>query len=222
MKLVSSVGGRATQTFSPDEVRGERTTHIPEVVQAMQEKYDFTNHTDLKQAGTAGMKFERGRLKLNNDEIWIENFDVYNDGFIAVCRSTDDADTVLNDAIEWAVERFGMRRPARWPLRTHTSWLVVDFEEAAASIVAKFSKIQKLIKSSYQEAYGNELPFDLARIAFNVDPKLVPQYTNTEFSIDRRGGEAYAANRFFCMAPLKTRAHLELLGKLDTVLAEKS
>lgn len=218
MKLITSISGRSTQTFSPDDVRGERQPYLPQVVEHFLGRYNFIDLPNLKDAGSQGIKFGRGRLERGNESIAIEHLDVFNDGIVAICSNTADADIVLDDAINWSIETLAMRRPRVMSPRTYTSWIVVDFDEPIASVVSKFINVQSLIQRSFEDAYGQQHPFDLLRIGFNVDPRLVPQYTNTEYSIDRRGGASYAENRFFCAAPLKNEQHIAYLEKLEQIL----
>lgn len=221
MNLISALNGRSTQLFSLDEVRSERPPYLPEVIDRFLSRYGFVDRPDPRNAVDQGIKFVRGRLKKNDETISIESLDIYNDGIVVVCSNTTDADVVLDDAIEWGMQAFGMRQPIQMPPRTYMSWLVVDFEESAvASIVSKFSRIQNLIQSSFESAYGQRHSFELFRIAFNVDPKLLPPHTLTDYSIDRRGGVSYSEDRFFCGAPLQTKQHVEFLESFEKILAQ--
>ena len=157
-------------------------------------------------------------LSVNNGQISIENLDIYNDGIVATGRDTTDAEVVLEDAIEWGFETFGLRRPRTILPRTYTSWIVVDFDEPIGLLFAKYDEIRRQIAKSFKDAYGQMLDFQMQRVAFNVDPQTVPQYTQTDFTIDRRGGAAYSLNRFFCLAPLKTEAHVALLERIEGTL----
>src|SRR5882672_4165042 len=102
--------------------------------------------------------------------------------------------------------------------RIFTSWLVVDFEEPIARMISKFEEVRELIVESFEHGYGQRLDFQMQRVAFNVDPMSLPPFTNTEFTIDRRGGTPYSLNRFFCTAPLRTEAHIELLERIEATL----
>lgn len=218
MKLISSLHGRALQLFVADEVRGDRNVYWPQFVELVNARYGFLKHSDLGTASEKGIKFENGRLLTDRHQIGIENLDIYNDGIVATGRNTSDAEVILNDAIEWGFEAFGLRRPQRVAPRTYTSWLVVDFEEPIARMFSKLEELRDLMATSFEQGHGVRLDFQMQRVAFNVDPLSVPPFTNTEFTIDRRGGSPYPLNRFFCTAPLRTEAHITLLERIEATL----
>ena len=169
-------------------------------------------------APQVGIKFENGEFTIDGAHVSIENLDIYNDGIVATARNTSDAEAILDDAIEWGMETFGLRRPEKMLPRTYTSWVVVDFEEPIAQLFSKFDNLRTLITKSFEETYKRTLDFQMQRIAFNVDPQLLPPYTQTDFAIDRRGGSPYSLNRFFCSAPLKTDSHIALLEGIEATL----
>lgn len=218
MKIVSVLKGRAMQIFAQDEVRPERDIYLPQFVELVMSKYGFLRHSSLAEAGDKGIKFEQGRLAHTDGDIAIENLDFYNDGVVVICRDTELAEIVLDDAIEWAIRTLAFRRPKVMPQRTYASWIVVDFDQQIGRIFEKFGNLQALIASSYERAYGDKLNFEMLRVAFNVDPRTLPPYTNTEYTIDRRGNATYDLERYFCTAPLRTAKHLDFLNELEATL----
>jgi hypothetical protein len=219
VKVISSMHGRVMQIYVADEVRGPQDFYWPQVVQLINERYGFLKHSDLATAAASGIKFEAGRfLTAQGAQISIQNLDIYNDGIVVICRDTSDAELVLEDATAWGFETFKLRHPKTVLPRTYTSWLVVDLDKPIANMLAKFSEVRRLIATSYEAAYGTALDFQMQRVAFNVDPKTVPQFTQTDFAIDRRGNTAYSLNRFFCTAPLKTEGHIALLQQIERTL----
>ncbi|UYN96678.1 MAG: hypothetical protein KIT25_07035 [Enhydrobacter sp.] len=216
MKLVSSLHGRAMQGFNPDEARSHQSTYLPTAVDMIKARYGFLTNSDLRTSADAGVKFQSGRLQRQGEaEIAIENLDVYNDGLLVVCRTTTEADIVLDDVISWGQLAFQVRQPASPPPRLYSSWLVVDFDEPIAKLVAKFAIMKGLITAAHERAYGMKLDFQFHRVSFNVDPSTLPLHTFTDYAMDRRGGAPYALNRFFCTAPLKTEEHIQLLSEIE-------
>jgi hypothetical protein len=43
---------------------------------------------------------------------------------------------------------------------------------------------------------------------------------NADFAIERRAGEPYSSNRFFCTAPMRTEAHVRVLGLIETAMRD--
>jgi hypothetical protein len=135
------------------------------------------------------------------------------------CRSSSDGDAVIDDAIEWAITSFGLRRPTTIIPRVYTSWLIVEFASSTSALFRNFATLQKLIADTHEEANGKRLDFEVAKLSIMSDPKDLPQHTNTEYLFDRRAGAAFTENRFFCAAPLRTESHVLLLEKLEGLLA---
>jgi len=208
------------QQFLTDEIRPERSIYLPEVVGLTVHRYGFLKHSDVSVAPEKGIKFENGRLDLGGGaEIAIESLDIFNDGFICVCRDTTDADYVLEDVLKWGMDALKMRAPHTTFPREYSSWLVVDFEKPISSILAKFAELRQLIRESYQRTYKRNIDFELQRLAFAYDPLKGPQSANIGYTIDRRLGAPYEVNRFFCAAPLRTEDHVELLRNIEAILS---
>ncbi|MDP2330964.1 MAG: hypothetical protein Q8M19_09750 [Reyranella sp.] len=219
MKLVTTDSGRVIQLFDSDATRSPRDIYFPQLYDLVGKRYGFLQHSDITEVAEKGAKFRTGKLDLEDGTIGIQHLEIYNDGIIATCRTTDEAEVVLQDAIEWATSTFGLRPPDELKPRTYQSWVIVDFERPMSAMIQKFKDIQSAIATSYAHAYGQHLDFETYRINFKVDPQTVPLHTPTEYVFDRRGGASYALERWFCGAPLKTIDHLGLLDKIEKMLS---
>jgi hypothetical protein len=220
VKLISSTYGRASQRFLLDEVRPQHVSYLPDTIELAVRRYGFLKHSDLSAAAEKGIKFEHGRLDVvDGNPIAIESIDVFSDGIICLCHSTDDADLVLNDFLKWGVESLNMRPPQTKIRRDYASWLVVDFEGGLEPLLAKYTELHQLIRESYERTYETKIDFELQRLAFSNDP-LKGQYVNVGYSIDRRINAPYELNRFFCVAPLRTEDHLKLLQQIERTFAK--
>src|SRR5262249_25671665 len=141
------------------------------------------------------------------------------DGIICVCRHTDDADRALNDFLSWGVEALKMKPPQTIFRRDYASWLAVDFDAQIGLLLARHSQLQRLVIESYERTYETKVDFQLQRIAFSNDP-MKGEYVNVGYSIERRANAPYELNRFFCIAPLRTEDHLELLRQIEATITK--
>jgi hypothetical protein len=219
MEIVSIHRAQVFQRFVPDEVRPEQDIYLPRLYELAREKYGFINASDITKASAEGVKFQGGKVVCEGREIAVESMSVHSDGIIVACRSTSDGDLVVDDAVEWGISFWGWRRPKTIIPRVYTSWIIVDFHSSTSTLFRNFAKLQKLIADAHEEAGGARLDFEVAKLSIAADPKSLPQFTNTEYLIDRRQDTPFSQNRFFCSAPLRTDAHLRLLEKLERLLA---
>jgi hypothetical protein len=106
-------------------------------------------------------------------------------------------------------------------MRGYTSGLIVEFERAAESSLDKLNQINKLLSDAIHSAYGWTYEYNLQRLAFAVDPKLLPQFRQTQFYIERSLNTPYADNRYYSGAPLSTEEHIKLLETIERDLLAK-
>jgi hypothetical protein len=218
VNVVSIEVGRATQILNQDEARPEQNTYLPQVIELARARYGFVGLPNLAETATKGVKFQQGRLLLpSGDAIWIEGLDIYNDGLAVSCRNTSDAEIVLSDAIEWGKTTFGLRQPKNVGPRLYQSFVIVDFKSSTSALISRFAEIQSLLSKAYQAAYSVERTFEVAKLSLMADPTTLGAYAHTEFSFDRRGGQPFGLNRFFCGAPLSTDEHIALLRELENL-----
>ena len=218
MKLIASDTGQVFQRFEPDEVRPEREIFIPQLFALARERYGFLGASDPAAAKDAGAKFRDGCLAIAGRQIAVAALEIYTDGVIVRCRDTNDADVVLDDAIEWLIKTFGVRRPQTTFQRNYQSHLVVEFDGRSA--IHRFEMVAKIMGAAFNAAHPLlKGEFDVQRLAFAIDPALVPPHTTTGFIFERRGQALYSLNRYFCMAPLRTEDHVRLLEEIEKVWA---
>jgi uncharacterized protein YggT (Ycf19 family) len=86
-----------------------------------------------------------------------------------------------------------------------------------------FRKIESLLDSAIPRP---DRPFKAKRLAFGFgDPApllsalSLEAIQNADFLLERRAGEPYAMNRYFSLAPMRTRDHVELMEKIEQMLA---
>lgn len=219
MHIVSIYRAQVFQQFSADDVRPEKDYYVPRLYEEVHRKYRPTGASDITKVSSEGAKFQGGRLEFEGREIVIESLEIYEDGIIVKCRSSADGDIVVDDAIEWAIDTFRLRRPRSSAPRQYISWIIADFDSSTSGMFRNFDKLQRLLSDAYAESRGDRFDFETAKLTFAADPTAIPQFKSAEFTFDRRTGAPFAQNRFFCVAPLRTETHVRLLKDLEGLLA---
>lgn len=216
MKVVTREGGKILDLIPTEELRPARGIFLPDFIAAINARYHFTSSpANLTEAAKSGAKFEFGKFEMKGGSAVIKELSIYSDGFICDAHDTEIAESALDDFIEWATAEFKMQPRQSPPRRTYTSALVCIFEKEIASALGNISQMNKLFSKSLKNAYGWDYKLDVARIACQVDPKDIPQLRNTTFVIERRVQSAFSENRFYCLAPLQTPDHIELLETIE-------
>jgi hypothetical protein len=220
MKVVTKEGGRILDRLSTEELRPAKGIFLPDFIAAINARYKFTSYpTNLMEAAKGGgAKFEYGKFDMDDGPAVIKELSLYSDGLICEAYDTPMADLVLDDFIEWATAEFNMQPRQNPVMRTYSNSLVCIFEKEVESALDKISQMNKLFSKSLKDAYGWDYKVDLARIACQVDPTNIPHLRNTNFVIERRVQSPFSENRFFCLAPLKTDAHIKLLETIEREL----
>jgi hypothetical protein len=220
MNLVSYEFGQALQFIRMDEVRPFSGLYLPDVIRIVAERYRFiTVPTDIATANTTGVKFGTGVISLAGRQIAVTSLGIYNDGLLVETKNTDDADLVIDDLILWAVATFGFREPQKHTPRKHGSNLVVDFDASIDRFLSNFGLVAGLFESAVKAAQGIEIETHLTRLAIGADPQDGLPAKPTTFFIEVRLNTPFAEKRYFSGAPLTSDAHLELLAKIEKVLA---
>src|SRR5437773_462783 len=214
MKYVAADSGQSLQLYQPDEVRPiERGPSIPDFIARTVERYRFAKPPTTLPTDEGPLKFEMGKITVEGTEITINGLDIYRDGIVVNTRHTDESDAVLDDFFGWMIATFGFRDPVNRVSRRYTSAVVVQFDHPLDSFLARFESMQRIVSDAYAQARGERHDFRVAQ--FTLTPDLAePQRDFIRLEI-RRGGPALIDNRFFCTAPLPTRAHLEMLAALE-------
>jgi hypothetical protein len=216
MRLISTEHGQSFQPFIAEEIRPPSGVYLPEVLLGITERYAFAvRPPNYETVVKEGAKYKEGRLVENGKTIAIKDLGFFSDGIIVGTWNTDDSNTVLDDLIAWSTEKFGFREQQTKLTKTYTSSVVVEFEADLDTALETFGHLKKNVSSAMREICGWDVEVKAARIALATDPTTLPQHRRVDFTIERRVGLPYAENRYFSMATLPTRKHIELLEELE-------
>lgn len=216
MKVISNEFGQVLQLLVMDEVRPPGGVYVPDVYDEIQKRYQFAvKPTDLVEAEKSGAKFRVGQFKNKRLTVQIRELGIYNDGIIVQTRDTSSAEAVLEDFIEWAPKKFGLRNPqTKIPIQYATN-VVVEFDPGTDKIIRSFEPIAKTYAAVLKANYEWDHSVRLTRFSFGVDPRDLPSQRNSLFFIERRAQQPYSGNRWFAGAPIKTEQLLEFLVMIE-------
>lgn len=218
MNLIGLELGRVIILFGGEEIRPRQGIPILKAVTAVKDRYQFLSAPDISipisQVEKDGYRFEGGVFEFDGEEVAIRELGIYNDGISVTAYDTSFAEAFLDDFLGWATTSLGLRSFEKAPRRLYRSQLVVEFSKPLAKSLKNFSAIS----AALEDSLGCR-PVDISRIDFAVDPtQLTGSFKPTPFSIERRVNYPYEDERYFCEAPLSTRAHVQVLKSLEAAL----
>lgn len=219
MKLVALEGGRLLDLVAIEEFRPAAGLYWPDLIQAMIDRYKFgIGPKELTEAIKSGVKFEHGKLVSDDDTKLIKEFSIYTDGLIVETSDTDTADLVLDDFFAWATNTFKLRERQNQVQRTYTSAVIIEFAKEIEPALGKLEKVVGMLSAALKDSYGWDYKYNVSRLAYSVDPEEIPHLRNTQFVLERRINVNYSENRYYSIAPIRTRDHLKLLTAIETEL----
>ena len=219
MKIITNEAGRAHQMMVADEVRPTGGYYLTNMIRLISDRYGFSQSPSIEDIQTAAAVFRDGRLVSGTQKMNIQEIGVSSDGIYVTAQDTMTADFILDDLLTWAEQAVGLRPAITKIPRKYDNVAVVEFE---ADIEERLEIFNELI-SSYNEMlarlYNEAVSVSLYQIGFAFDSLEVNLAVNTNFIIERRMRVPFSSNRYFCIAPLKTEMHVELLEKFERALS---
>lgn len=212
MELVSVEGSRVISLVRMQAKAGQ--PFLPHLIAAIASRYNFQKFPVSVEELTGEVRgFRLGQW----NGAQIDDLQVYNDGVIvAAPAETSVNEAFLDDLYGYVTDQFGME-PVYGSVekRLYESAIIVELSTDMDAQLSAFSSVRQQL-SDMVSGYGAEnLDFSGTRIDFNVDYRLPLVRRPINFTLDRRVGEPYSANRWYAMAPLKTADHIKLLSKWD-------
>jgi len=130
--------------------------------------------------------------------------------------STDDGDLFLDEIIADANTQHPESIIRQGPAY-YLSQIEVEMEKPP-DIPSVFYEIGREIDRSLSED-GLILPkFGFSGVTLSIDQYELGILSPAAFSLERRAGFPFSANIFFSQAPVRTKDHLKLLEKLDSII----
>lgn len=217
MKIISNDVGRAQQSFVADEVNPPGGLYLGGAIRLISERYSFGLTPSIEDAQVKGAVFKNGRLVSGSQTTNIQEIGVLNDAVYATAQNTTMADFVLDDLFTWAEHAIGLRPPITKIPRRYGNAAVVEFEANFDGRLNFFDELINSYSGMLTSLYDEDVSVSIHQFGFAVDSSGVKTAINSNFTVERRIGMPFSSNRFFCIAPLKTEMHIELLEKFERI-----
>lgn len=226
MKIISFVNGRTTWLFPVEEFTPAGGANGKEIVARIAAKYNFSHPPEnptREEVEKNGLKFAGGQFKFEEELVSIDEFIAYNDGIVASANTTERTEAFLKDISNFLRKEFAFREITTAIKTINLSTVVVEFEKPLSAVMAGYQAIMEAISNHLNALDDTNFPVELARMDFilNRDPEFRPA-NQSRFMIEKRANTSNAQNRYFSSAPVTTKGHLEILEKMEAVIANRS
>jgi hypothetical protein len=225
MRLIGTESGRVILLFPIEEMRPLRGLVLADSVRLLNERYQFAYPPDLSRwenVQNNPLLFRSGKLEKNGCTLPVAELGIYSDGITVNASSTEEAEEILNDLLDWSKKALGMRELQRSARKRYHSAIVVEFDHDVGKLLSCYAEICSLLSESLKAAYNVENKIRLSRLAFSQDPTTIPPSLPAgELIMERRVNYPYDANRFFCSAHLATKEHVRLLQQIEELTAAR-
>ena len=186
----------ATRTIQLMQVRRPAgSLYLPEAVLKVAQRYSFlkppTAH-DLTEPRES-IAFMVGKF----NDTQINEFRVYQDGFIAEARSNSKIlDAFIDDLFEWSAQEFGLEPLPHIPIeRHHESSIIVRSNKDLMKILKPATPVAEEINKVIAKESFESRPFSPTGFLVGVDPTISgSRRKEGRFLIDRRVGTAFSEN----------------------------
>src|SRR6266851_2219041 len=204
MKVILGALGMVSVRVAGDDVVPERGLLQRDLVQSVGDLYSFAVRPNIPPNAPPQafpiLTFQQGRFVHTDGIFPIQQLVILQNGDLVAAANTDIAELVMNDYIEHLSTQLGFRYKNVPQTRYYASTLVVEFGEDFGNRISELQKILQILTDEMPSA-GNVYHLRSVDFGYN-DP--ITNLTAPEdldrvgFKIERRIGEPYQRNRFFC------------------------
>lgn len=226
MKVILAALGMVSVRVAGDDVVPERGLLQRDLVQFVGDLYGFAIRPNIPpnvppQAFPI-LTFQQGRFVHTDGIFPIQQLVILQNGDLVAAANTDIAELVMNDYIEHLSSQLGFRYRDIPQTRYFSSTLVVEFDEGFGNRIAELQSIFEILTRE-MPSLGNV--YYLRSVDFGYNDPLTTLTTPEDldrvgFKIERRLGEPYNRNRFFCNAATKTSEHIRLLELIEATITK--
>lgn len=214
MKLLAIEMSRLTALFQTTRSAGQ--IYLPLASARLSGRYSFSSAPkSISELTGDRLEFKHGQF---NDNA-IESLEVYNDGIIISSSSdTDFIDEFFSDFCEWISDNLGLSMIKTHSInRIYESSFSFETKKDILKPLEAYSEIAKLVESDLKETTGLEVNYEPSGWVFTSDQTKNPYLKPSIFRIERRAGIEFGLNQFSSAAPLKTKQHINIIEKLESV-----
>jgi hypothetical protein len=219
MQLLSVLNARAVWILPLLDLNPRGRAIGSDLIDWLKKTYDFKKYpssvVDVDQS--QALVFSSGTFEFvdesGNDNRIAVDLSIFNDGLVANTRSaTKDADRFIEQGLKSAVSMFDLEyTPTMVRQKLYLSEVDVKLDRPLSSINPNLQKLGDKISTLL-----NGTSFEVSNIEFARDPRAPWQHAS--FKVERRLNVPLSENRYFCVAPLHTEDHLQLLSEFEQFL----
>lgn len=222
MQVLAVWEARAIAFFDLDELNPGGKVFFPNVLGELVQRFQFQKfpRTPEQMDESKGIEFFDGNWNGTN----VSKLTIYFNGILLQTQSsTADAQRIVDEALRWASEHFGLHYKPEMILNwKFLSGLTFTSEAPILEASSAVSKLAKGISQAVSPMMGEALEYSPIRLDIDFD-KHNRQSPVAFMTIQRKIDSAFSANRYISEAPLPTDIHIKLLEEFeaDVVAAYK-
>jgi len=215
MKLLAIEMSRLTALFQLS--RSEGQLFLPLASSMLSARYGFSiSPSSYEELSGDRIDFRHGQFDGNA----IESLEIYSDGIIVTSGSdTDFIDRFFDDLCQLITDDLGLSIIKTHSIdRIYDSTLVVETTKNILKPLEAVSKIGQMVEKGLKETSGLEVVYEPFGWAIAADQTQNPSMKPVTFRIERRIGTEFSMNQYLALAPLKTKQHMDVLKKLESLV----
>ncbi|WP_316169059.1 MULTISPECIES: hypothetical protein [unclassified Bradyrhizobium] len=226
MELISLDTGRSTWLFPTEEFLPLEVPDGMSLIQSVAVRYDFKifpEKPSREDIDKNGLKFGLGSFDFEGVKVGVTDFVAYNDGIVAVSNTTERATAFLEDATRFLISELKFRRPVSTIKKVNVSTLTVELSESVNTLFAQQAKLFSLVGEYLNAPLGSRHPTEVSRLDISLDDSTTgAQSVRPRLILEARNTVPLSRRRYYSNAAMHTKAHLELLGKIEDAFMHPS
>ena len=217
IEIVGVDMARVILHFHTGELNPTGRVILPDITAALVERYGFIVYPQKPEDydQEKGVSYELGKW----NDIAIGRLALYDSGLLVdTGSSTDDSEAILRDALTWGSETFGLTfRPEWFNRKVYLSELIVKSERPLTALNPVLETLATKLTSRISEIMDLTLPFEVTGVSIGFDPFLTKN-TMAGFRIERLKDVRFSENRYYAVANLPTKEHIEFLNEFEAAI----
>jgi hypothetical protein len=195
--------------------------YIPDAVNAVVGKYGFVKYPDgadlvMDVATPKPLIFLQGKIVIDDQVFVIEKMEIYQAGLLVTTRSnTTNSLLVLDNALNWAGEQFGLKYEDIFPAPMYFSQLEIGLDLPLPRSFPQVSALGAAISKRLSGFWEQPPKFEMTGFTFHYDKSKYPAHSPVAFKLERRSENPFEKEVYWTEAPLSTDDHLAVLTEFE-------
>ncbi|MDO8432166.1 MAG: hypothetical protein Q7S58_07110 [Candidatus Binatus sp.] len=195
--------------------------YVPDTVKAVVDRYNFVKYPQgadliMDVISPKPLTFSQGKVVIDDRVIVVEKMEIYQGGLLVTTRSnTTDSILVLDNALGWASERFGIKYEEIFPAPMYFSQLEIGLELPLPQCFPQVSTIGSAISKRLSKFWEKPPRFEMTGFTFYFDKFKYPAHSPVPFKLERRAENPFEKEVYWTEAPLSTDDHVAVLTEFE-------